>query len=186
MCARTPGDESAAPSKYSQYISGSRLNKAPLITMNSFADENCSNISVSLVELHTDLGAAASLLAGEGWAPPREAGPDPSLYSKYYDPATVNRAPFVTVSGSAKKYKMCAISVAMLDVPLRVNLPQAILDQNLGGSEYISIMEGLPIAPEIQLIDKKDSDAKNVVNVSFPVQPLNLVGAQVILNKYRK
>lgn len=188
MCARTPGDASASPSKYSQYINASRLNKAPLISVNNYPNKDYNYVSVSLATLPTDIGAATTLLAGvagaETYAP--SAGPD--VWGAYYDAATINTAPFISIAGSDKDASKCAVAVAMYEVPLQKNVPKAILEASGDADPDAgrAVMYRRPAkVPVIKAVDGGD-DYKSQVSIEFPIAYPNLAAAEAILNQYRK
>lgn len=188
MCARIPGDTAAAPSKYNQYIDATRLNKAPLITINAFPNQDYNNVTVSLATLTADEGAAASVAKPKGHNPAGSEQADSSLWSKYYDVNTVNTAPYVRVMQRPGEF---AVGITMTEVPLQVNASQDILDG--------SIVRALPVpiddvkvtlradnkAPVIILEDRGDPMGADSASVAMVEQPLNLAAAEYILQLYR-
>lgn len=198
MCARTPGDENPRPSLYSQYIDSSRLNKAPFLTINDFGNEEFNSISVELKTLGRDLPAAASLKVDldRGHAPTGSTQASPSLWSKYYSPANVNKAPFVFVNGSYARPNDCGVGVIFADVPLQVNAPQQILDDivRLETPDAVPLTDksslmpngGDNAAPVITLNDRGDPDGADSVGLEMIDIGLNEYAASLILKKYQK
>lgn len=188
MCARTPGDESAAPSLYSQYINASRLNKAPLISLGDYPNKDANYVSVSLTTLRTDVAAAKTLLAGvagaETYAP--SAGPD--VWGAYLDPKTINQAPFVAIAGSGTEPNKCAVQVTMQEVPMQKNVPKAILD-NAGPPCNVETAKKIfsrpAKVPVINIVDKGNV-YDSQVSIEFPVAIPNPAAAEAILSTYRK
>lgn len=181
MCARTPGDTAAAPSKYAQWIDSSRLNKAPMITLNAFPNEEYNNVSVALTTLQADQAAAAQISVTKGHCPTDSGQADSSKWESHYSKETVNSAPFVFVNGSASDPLSCAVGVTMTQVPLQVEVPQNILDMPVGASAQVDALTmGNSFAPDIMLNQVGD-------NVQFAMTqvPLNPAAAEYILKKYQ-
>ncbi len=198
MCARTPGDENPNPSLYSQYIDSSRLNKAPILTINNFGNEDYNSVGLELKTLARDLPAAASLKVdvdrGHARTGPTQA--NPTLWSKYYSASDVNKAPFVFVNGSYDRANDCAVGVAFTDVPLQVDAPQQILDSivQLENSDAAPLADkgslmpnaGDNMAPIITLNDRGDPDGADSVGLEMVDIGLNEFVAESLLKKYRR
>lgn len=204
MCARTPGDTAAPPSKYAQFISPDRLNKAPMISLGSFPNEEANYISVSLNTVRAEESAAASLKGYENGHNPSDSGQaDPALWSQYYDPATVNQAPFIFICGQATGVgnfmNKLSIGLSMKAVPLQVRLPADILANDPKPSlpwrptnmamtgALMPYSNGKPNwAPAISMADLNDPFGKDTVGVAMEPCIGIPAAAEYILKKYRK
>lgn len=185
MTANWPDDDGAPYTKFLSFIPPDRLNKAPVITINAFPNEEYNGVGVRLADMAADGAAGDAIKAGI--PPPLEGSPAAeSLYSKYYDPATVNEAPLVSVFGSAADPNKCGFAVIQCATPLRINESAEILEELPEEGMYSRFKpDRLNKAPEVRAIRGATLE-ESVVAVDTVYQPLNLAAAEVILNQYRR
>lgn len=185
MSANWPDDTGPAYEKYLSRFPMDRLNKAPVITINQYPDPAYNSVSVRLGDMLTDIGEGDSLKAGV--VIDEEQPPAQSKWEKYYDPATVNEAPFISIYGSSNlpmdKHAICWVQTTVpVSLPTaRVLLGDVEPDPELYEDKYIG---RLNIAPIVQL-DYNSSDDDSIVSVENVYQPLNIVAANAILSQYK-
>lgn len=183
--ANFPEDAAAPYTKYLQFIPPGRLNKAPIITLNSYPDEFYNNISIRWTDAVADQSAAATLTAGLDIS---DEKPQPeSVWGKYYDPETVNMAPYISLSGSADQSADTQyVFLVNTVVPTNVNDGKAILD----GAPPDPAIYVLPFwgrlneAPFVSVSGPEESDKPSVSDEMVPVG-LNTYAAEQILATYR-
>lgn len=194
MCAVTPGDSTANRSKYAAFIDSSRLNKAPIININAFPNEDYNYVSVEMQVIRAEEYAAASFPKPAGHDPKDASRASEDKWAAHFDPKTVNTAPFIHII-DGKSDKQRGIGVSWNEVALQVNVPEAILGSTLipvfgpvaksyGSKSKSSSISDL--APEISISGKGDDPyGSDSVSVAMVKQPLNLYNAELILKKYR-
>lgn len=189
MGASIPDPTGPNTTKYLQFIPADRLNKAPIITLNSFKDPHYNSVSVSMPQLPTDLAAGENLKIGVDTFISSEPAPPSSKYSKFYNLDTIHQAPCVSITYSGEdSHTRPAVCISMTGTPLRVGEARNLLE-TVGGAGiapdpklYEPFLEAnrLNVAPVVKA-DRVDSFLE-VENVNMP---LNLYAANMILEKYR-
>ena len=185
MSANWPDDKGPAYEKYLSRFPMDRLNKAPLITINQFPDPAYNSISVRLGDMLTDIGEGNSLKAGV--VIDDEQPPAQSKWEKYYDPATVNEAPFISIYGSSnlpmQKHAVCWIQTTVpISLPTaRVLLGDVEPDPKLYEDKYAGRLNMIPV---IQM-NYNTSNDDSTVSVESVYEPLNVVAADLILSQYQ-
>lgn len=185
MTANWSDDTGPAYSKYLSNIPMDRLNKAPMITINKFSNKEYNSVSVRLAQMEADVGAGDSLKAGIEIDD--EPAPPVSVWGKYYDPATVHEAPFISLNGSSRMpYEKHSISIVQTTAPLSISTAKEILggtppDPALYESRYSDYLNKAPVVT----ICYGDSDETSRVAIESIPQPLNIPAAEAILSQYR-
>lgn len=189
MTANWPDDNGPAYSKYLSNIPLDRLNKAPVIVINSYANQDHNSVSVRMADLRADEGAGETLrsaaigIVNEN----EEAGPPEWKWAPFYDPATVNQAPVISMAGGdtlpARLHHLCIIQ---REVPTSIAKGRAILDGPYPDPAAFALrFEGrLNMAPAVQ-IDAAAVGDEAAVSVETAFYGLNLVAANEILSKFR-
>lgn len=185
MTANWPDDPGPAYSKYLSYIPMDRLNKAPIITINSFKNDDYNSVSVRLSLLRADEGAGDTLKAGV--YVDSDQGPGEAVWGKYYDPATVNSAPVISMSADPLSFDKHYISSATSKIPLDLPTAKAILgDVAPDPSRYqYRYMGRLNQAPVVKAM-YGGSDENSAISVDTCEMSLNIYAADEMLRKYQK
>lgn len=176
-------------SKYLSQIPIDRLNKAPMISITKIPGptDAYNSISVSLVDMARDESAGNSLKAGVfvdealvGDAPP------PSAYEKYYPQATLHEAPLISLCDGGTELTR-SMAIIQCEAPTSMVDAEAMLGDGVPPSPVLYRAfdnEKLNQAPCCEA-NRGPSDDESVVAAPFTSIPLDMVGASVILNKYR-
>lgn len=184
MTANWPDDTGPAYSKFLPFIPQDRLNKAPIITINSFSNSDYNSVSVRLADMRADEGAGESLRAGV--VPNTEPGPSPALWGKFFDPATVHEAPIISINGRAGDYPLASysLSVTMTPVPTRLTDGQALLDPLPDPTLYLNRYVGrMNEAPDIVFSQKSDS-GEGVVYLNNASVSVSAIQAAQIFSQF--
>lgn len=173
-------------SKYLSLIPPDRLNKAPIISINAFSNPDFNSISVSLADMRADQGAGDSLKAGV--SPNDELPPPEEKYADYYDPATLNEAPFISMYGEASglSFDQHAVCIVQTTVPTSIPTARELLGDAPPDPKLYEIRyQGrLNMAPQVSVNFGTCND-DSTVNVDYNFQPLPMTAASEILSKYR-
>lgn len=177
-------------SSYLQFIPADRLNKAPVISINSFKNDEYNNVSITMPVLPADVAEGDAVrLSTETVDEYLERVPDKSKYEKYYDPATVNEAPIISIAqASGLSPDQWSVSLTMSTIFPTVDQAQTILGNDTPPSPalYPAYTEDrLNIAPAFTIVPS-DGDEPGYIGLESVNTPLNSYAAQYILDTYRK
>lgn len=174
--------------KYLSRIPIDRLNKAPMITVTNVPGigDAHNSIRVALVDMARDEAAGETLRAGVYVDPALEgAAPAPSKYEEYYPRDTLHEAPIISVQNGGTDNSR-SVSVIQASVKTSMIWAELMLGDGIAPDPAACMwMEGpmMNKAPFAQVIEAGD---KSVAYSEDATVPLDYIGANIILNKYRK
>lgn len=191
--ANFPADVAAPYGKYLQFLPPGRVNKAPVITINNVGNEAHNSVDVRLADLVADQSAAATMLAG--LHPSSEKAPAAALWSRYYDPETVNEAPLISMNGGADmQARWQYVCVVQTTVPTNEDAGAAILASAPLDPDHLAVRTRiendyraagrLDMAPYVSVTSPSPPDSGSVKSEDAIVG-LNLYAAKQILAQYR-
>lgn len=197
-----PDLEGPNTSKYLQFIPPDRLNKAPMITLNSFNNAEYNNISIMMPTLPRDIAEGDSVKqtavadVDEEYV---DDVPSSSKWAKYYPVDTVNQAPLISInySKSATPEQSGILLVDAATVFPTVDLAKEILGKDVvpdpqlypaftkeednGGMRLNKAPFFTIVAPE-----QTGLNEDGYVSMESTNMPLDTHAAELILNTYRK
>ncbi|CDF40776.1 unnamed protein product [Chondrus crispus] len=184
--AYDPSPDIPPTSKYLSFIPVDRLNKAPVITINNFSNEQVNSVSVRLADFFRDEGAGNSVKAGVKIDD--EKAPDESKWAKYYDPQTVNEAPIISIYSSVDDlpYTKWGVSIIQTVVPTRLDEGRKLLgDVPPNPDSYKEYIPNTNMAPDIT-VSLGATDEQSNVTVDMNTQFTSEAAVEAIFAQFRR